>query len=1147
GVSDGIADPVAATAVMDITPVNDAPEAVIAPAIDTPVFRIGDEILVNTATEGSQLGQQITALSTGGFVVTWQDGSQGDGGAAGDTSSTAVKAQVFSADGIKVGPEFLVNTATNNSQFNPEITALSTGGFVVTWQDGSEGIGGTTGDTSGFAVKAQVFSADGSKVGTELLVNTATEEDQRLPEITALSTGGFVVTWEDWSQGVGGATGDASDLAIKAQVFSADGTAVGPELLVNTATASIQYNPEITALSTGGFVVTWEDFSQGVGGATGDMSFSAVKAQVFSANGTKVGPELLVNTATNNSQFNPEITALSTGGFVVTWQDGSEGVGGTTGDMSSSAVKAQVFSADGTAVGPELLVNTATASFQQRPEITALSTGGFVVTWRDYSQGVGGATGDASHYAVKAQVFSADGTAVGPELLVNTATNNSQKNPEITALSTGGFVVTWSDSSQGVGGATGDTSEVAIKAQVFSADGTAVGPELLVNTATTSFQYNPDITALENGGFVVTWVDGSQGDGGAAGDTSSSAIKAQVFGFGAVEQTDFVLKGIGLSVSDVDADGGIETITLAVDEGTLTAAVGDSGVTIVSGNGTGSLEISGTIAQLNALLGSGGTSTLVYFNDSDNPSPSTTLSLTIDDGGNTGAGGPQTAIATATLNIIPVNDAPVAIDDIGTAVEAGGVANGTPGSDAIGNVLANDTDIDSNPANFVVTEVRTGASEGAGTAGALGVALLGTYGTLTLAADGSYVYAVDNGDAAVQALNFTGANTTLTDTFNYTMSDGSFSDTAVLTVTVNGANDAPTAEPLSLSVKVGGSVDGMLIANDVDGDDDGTTLTYSLVSSPDRGEVSGDLVTTNGSGFTYIAPRRGGGQNVTFTYAVTDSHGVVSATQTVTIAVQEPLPPTAADDAFDVNSGTQLSGNLLADNGNGVDFDTNGDALTVTAGTFATTQMGTVTVQANGDFTYDPPSWLVGVDSFVYSVSDVDGTSTANVVFNVVSGGGDAGGGEGEGEAEAEAEAEGSKKGSAEGSKKTPVESGKKALAAEGEQAPAEKSEKAPAEGSGDTHYGGTGDHVLTGGTGPDIFVFKSGDTGHDTITDFSAGEGLDDVLQFETALFADVDAVLAAATEDGTNTIITIDADTSVTLENVSVIDLNKDDFQFV
>ena len=495
----------------------------------TIVSRLGAETLVNSATIGDQNFQQITALTNGGFVVTWQDSSQGVGGATGDSSGRAIKAQLFGADGARVGVELPVNTATADDQFSPQITALTNGGFVVTWQDFSQGVGGTAGDNNLTAVKAQVFAADGSRVGTELLVNTATVDNQGRQQIVALAGGGFVVTWEDTSLGVGGAAGDGIFGAVKAQVFAADGTRIGTELLVNTATDGNQDSEQIAALASGGFVVTWQDASQGVGGATGDSDGSAVKAQMFRADGTRVGTELLVNTATASEQVTPQITALAHGGFAVAWADFSLGIGGATGDSSGAAVKAQMFTADGSRIGSELLVNTAKAGNQGPAQIVALSDGGMVVTWEDASLGVGGATGDASGRAVKAQVFAADSTRIGAELLVNSAILGNQSSPLITALPTGGFVVTWDDASLGVGGATGDASGAAVKAQVFAADGTRIGAELLVNSATTGAQLGPQVSSLPSGDFVVAWVDRSLGIGGAPGDSTGAAIKAQVF------------------------------------------------------------------------------------------------------------------------------------------------------------------------------------------------------------------------------------------------------------------------------------------------------------------------------------------------------------------------------------------------------------------------------------------------------------------------------------------------------------------------------------------------------------------------------------------------------------------------------------------
>jgi hypothetical protein len=115
---------------------------------------------------------------------------------------------------VHVGTEFLVNTATQNSQSRPNITSLTNGTFAITWFDYSAGVGGATGDSSGSAVKVQIFAIDGSKIGGEILVNTATINDQWFPKIATIETGGFVVVWEDNSRGNGGATGDNSGTAI---------------------------------------------------------------------------------------------------------------------------------------------------------------------------------------------------------------------------------------------------------------------------------------------------------------------------------------------------------------------------------------------------------------------------------------------------------------------------------------------------------------------------------------------------------------------------------------------------------------------------------------------------------------------------------------------------------------------------------------------------------------------------------------------------------------------------------------------------------------------------------------------------------------------------------------------------------------------
>ena len=394
---------------------------------------------------------------------------------------------------FKWGAEFLVNTSTTGEQSAPTITALADGRFVVSWQDSSL----TGGDTSGFAIRAQVFNADGAPFGAEFLVNTTTTGDQFAPAITALADGRFVVCWTDGSQSAGDLTG----FDVRAQVFNADGSTLGAEFLVNTATDLRQSDPAITALANGRFVVCWSTAVR-IGGESAD---NVIRAQVFNPDGSTFGSEFQVNTRTFDGPYFPAITALADGGFVASWTNASW-------DCS-----ARVFNADGSPSGSEFQVNTTTDIDQYNTAITPLASGRFVVSWQDYSE----TGGDTSRFAIRAQVFDPDGAPSGAEFLVNTTTAGDQSVPTITGLADGRFVVSWID-----GSATGaDTSGTAIRAQLFNPDGSTSGAEFLVNTTTFGYQLAPTITALADGRFVVSWQDAGQ----TGADTTGSAIRAQIF------------------------------------------------------------------------------------------------------------------------------------------------------------------------------------------------------------------------------------------------------------------------------------------------------------------------------------------------------------------------------------------------------------------------------------------------------------------------------------------------------------------------------------------------------------------------------------------------------------------------------------------
>lgn len=118
-----------------------------------------------------------------------------------------------------------------------------------------------------------------------------------------------------------------------------------------------------------------------------------------------------------------------------------------------------------------------------------------------------------SESGIYAQGYDENGVAKGAEFRVNTSTFGSQ-DPSITALNDGGFVVSW----------TGVTLEedfsLGIYARRYDADWIAQGAEFHVNTVTSDTQWKSSIAGLNNGGFVVTWTSLGQ-------DGSDSGIYAQ--------------------------------------------------------------------------------------------------------------------------------------------------------------------------------------------------------------------------------------------------------------------------------------------------------------------------------------------------------------------------------------------------------------------------------------------------------------------------------------------------------------------------------------------------------------------------------------------------------------------------------------------
>ncbi|WP_234933220.1 retention module-containing protein [Aeromonas veronii] len=244
----------------------------------------------------------------------------------------------------------------------------------------------------------------------------------------------------------------------------------------------------------------------------------------------------------------------------------------------------------------------------------------------------------------------------------------------------------------------------------------------------------------------------------------------------AQEDQPFVIHG--LQVKDVDAGNSPIKITLSVEHGTLTLPAG-SGVTVV-GNGTGSLVLTGTLADLNALLSGGVTyqgNSDFYGNDA--------LTMVTNDQGNTGSGGALSDTDVLPIEVQPVNDAPV-------NQLPGSMTVKEDGSLSLSSVSVKDVDAGSAPVSMVL-RVEHGVLTLQGATGAVMVQGAGTSEITLVGSLADLNQLLASNLHYEPAKDFWGEDTltvTTSDQGN-TGTGGPLSDTDQVTITVTPEPDMP--------------------------------------------------------------------------------------------------------------------------------------------------------------------------------------------------------------------------------------------------------------------------------------------------------------------------------------------------------------------
>ncbi|MCA8986412.1 MAG: tandem-95 repeat protein [Planctomycetaceae bacterium] len=277
----------------------------------------------------------------------------------------------------------------------------------------------------------------------------------------------------------------------------------------------------------------------------------------------------------------------------------------------------------------------------------------------------------------------------------------------------------------------------------------------------------------------------------------------------------------------------------------------------------------------------------------------------------------NSSIASVTISVLSVNDAPIAGNLNVNTLEDESVTAQVPAFDVDGDTLT--LQIVSGPAN----------------------------GTAVINPDGTFTY--------TPSPDFNGS-----DQFEVIASDGQ-ADSNIVTISINidAINDAPHADDQNIALDEDSPISGVVSGSDLDGDG----LTYSIDVQPEHGTLT---LNPDGS-FNYIPTANYVG-NDSFTFVASDGQ-LSSAPATVSLVIN-PIndAPVANGVSETVNEDESLVGNLTAS-------DIEGDS--VTFGLVSAPSHGTVTVNPDGSFTYSPGPDFNGNDSFEFVAND--GQADSNI------------------------------------------------------------------------------------------------------------------------------------------------------------------------
>lgn len=524
------------------------------------------------AREFAQVGNQVSVLSTGNYVVG------GRGGATFGSGLTGVS-------GVRSAANSLVS---GNDADSFAVVPLRNGNYVVSnfsWDNGTATDAGSVTFGSGTTGVVGLISPANSLVGT-------TANSWVGLFTFALSNGNYVVASPNWrtatAANLGAVTFGSGTSGVRGAVSAANSlVGTSPDDAVGGGTAAAFGRDGVVTLPNGNYVVvspTWNN------GATVDAGAATFGSGISGISGAVSPINSLVGSAAQDRVSSGGVSALSNGNYVVrsvNWRNGAAAnAGAATFGSGTSGITGLVAPANS-------LVGSAAGDAVGSGGVFALSNGHYVVSSPGWDSGPATDAGAATFGSGTTGVSG----AVSPlNSLVGNASGDSVSNGGITALSNGHYVVLSRDwdngSATNAGAATfgsGTTGISGLVSQANSLVGSAAGDAVSAG----------GVASLNNGNYVVSSPDW---DSGTATDAGAATFAPGATGIsGTISQANSL---VGSTAQDRVGSGGIAA--LATGNYVVGSPGWDHGATANVGAatfGSGTNGLSGVISTANSLVG----------------------------------------------------------------------------------------------------------------------------------------------------------------------------------------------------------------------------------------------------------------------------------------------------------------------------------------------------------------------------------------------------------------------------------------------------------------------------------------------------------------------------------------------------------------